>query len=312
MPVHPQAQALLDQLAAAGGPDMSELEPAAARQLYEAMSSPEPGEPVGRIESYTLASRERSIDLRLYAPESPLRLPLLVYFHGGGWVIGSLETHDWLCRALANASGWAVLSVAYRLAPEHPYPSAHEDCYAAVCAAVEHASALGTDPECVAVAGDSAGGHLAAVVCQLARARGGPKLAAQVLIYPVTDQSFDTPSYRENGEGYLLSRASMEWFWHHYLGGRADLADEPLVSPLRAPDLSGLPPALVITAEFDPLRDEGEAYAERLQKAGVPTTLAHYDGAIHDFVRAGFLMDQGKEAIDAIATALRRAVRPRP
>jgi acetyl esterase len=310
MPLDPQARALLDQLAAAGGPDLSQLEPEAGRQMYEAMRAPERGEEMARVENLRLASTERTIRLRVYAPSSERSLPALVYFHGGGWVIGSLETHDHLCRALARAAGCAVVSVDYRLAPEHPYPAAVDDCLAAVRAVVEHAASLGVDPLRIAVAGDSAGGNLAAVVSLLARDAGGPPLCAQVLIYPVTDFAFDTASYGENGEGYLLTRASMEWFRRHYLGPDAERGAEPAASPLRAANLAVLPRALVITAEFDPLRDEGEAYAERLRSAGVPTRSTRYPGAIHDFVRLSFLLDQGKEAIGEIAETLREAFQP--
>jgi acetyl esterase len=307
MPLHPQAQNLLEQLRAAGGPEMSELEPDAARQLYEAMRAPGPGEAVERVENFTIASAERQIPMRLYRPSGTGALPCLVYYHGGGWVIGSLETHDHLCRALANVANCAVVSVAYRLAPEHPFPSAPEDAHAALATVRDRASVLGIDPGRIAVAGDSAGGNLATVVALIARERGGPALAAQILIYPVTDCRFDTPSYLQNGEGYLLSAATMRWFWEHYTGGDRQLAASPWASPLRSPDLGGLPPALVITAEYDPLRDEGEAYAERLLGAGVPTTCTRYPGAIHDFVRASFLMDQGKEAIAQIGSTLARA-----
>jgi acetyl esterase len=306
MPLHPQAAAFLEQIASAGAPDISSLDPAVAREFYEAMKAPEPGEAVAECQDYRLASRDRSIGLRVYVPESSAPRSALVYYHGGGWVIGSLETHDHLCRALANAVGCSVVSVDYRLAPEHPYPAAPEDCYAALQAVVDNANALGIDPTRVAVGGDSAGGNLAAVVALMARERGGPSLAAQVLIYPVTDRVADTDSYRDNGEGYLLTRSTMEWFWQHYLADR-DPSECPLAEPLRTADLAGLPPTLIITAEFDPLRDEGEAYAARLEEAGVATTCSRYDGAIHDFVRASFAMDPGKDAIAEIAKILRGA-----
>lgn len=307
MPLHPQAQGFLDQLAAAGGPDLSEMEPLAARQMYEAMRAPEPGPEVAALSNYTLSSRDRNIPLRVYAPAGPDPKPALIFFHGGGWVIGSLDTHDHLCRALANASGCTVISVAYRLAPEHPFPAAPEDCYASVRAVIENARTLGVDPDRIAVAGDSAGGNLAAVTTLMARDRGGPSIAAQVLIYPVTDHSYATSSYEANGEGYLLTRASMEWFWGLYLGDRPGEGVSPLASPLRA-ELSDLPPALVITAEYDPLRDEGEAYAARLAQAGVESVCRRYDGAIHDFVRASFIMDQGTEAIAEIGKMLRQTL----
>jgi len=304
MPLNLQAKGFLDQLASAQAPDMSTLDPEQARPMYEAMRSPEPGESVARLRGYRLASREREIGLRVYTPVGPGPHPAIVYYHGGGWVIGSLETHDHLCRALTNRCGSVVISVDYRLAPEHPFPAAPNDSYTALRAVIDNAQELGVDPERISVAGDSAGGNLAAVVSLMARDRGGPLPRAQVLIYPATDRPTTTASYRENGEGYLLTRASMEWFWGHYLTGDAGAGANPLASPARAASLRGLPPALIITAEFDPLRDEGEAYAERLREAGVPTRCSRYDGAIHDFVRASFLMDQGKEAIEEIAAFL--------
>jgi acetyl esterase len=199
-----------------------------------------------------------------------------------------------------------VASVDYRLAPEAPFPAAPEDCYAATRHLAGHAAELGADPARVAVAGDSAGGNLAAVVAQLARARGGPRLVHQLLVYPVTDHSFDTVSYRENAQGYLLSRDLMKWFWRHYLARPEDGAS-PLASPLRAPDLGGLPPATVITAGFDPLRDEGEAYAERLRGAGVPTELLRYDGLFHGFFGMGESIERARDAMQRACNALRGA-----
>jgi len=308
MPLDPQAKFLLDQLAARGGPQLHELEPAQAREAFEALKLPIPGEAVASVQDLRLPGPAGEIPVRLYVPEgAPEPSGALVYFHGGGWVIGSLETHDSLCRALANRSGARVVSVDYRLAPEHRWPAAAEDCYAMACHLAEHGAALGIDGARLAVGGDSAGGNLAAVVALLARERGGPRLRHQVLIYPVTDCDFERPSYRENGEGYFLTTDAMRWFWDHYVPDRARRGDWSC-APLRAEKLEGLPPATVITAEYDPLRDEGEAYAERLREAGVPTTLTRYEGQIHGFVSLLDLLDAGRRAADEIGAALRSAL----
>ena len=308
MPLDPQARFVLDQMATQGGMELSDLSPAEARQMFEKMRVPLPGEPVTRVEELRIPGPAGAIPARLYAPDgvtSPA--PAIVYFHGGGWVIGSLDSHDNLCRALANRTQSAVVSVDYRLAPEHRFPAAAEDCWAAARWVAEQGGALGLDGGRVAVAGDSAGGNLSAVVALMARDRGAPDLRHQVLIYPVTDPDFERPSYVENAEGYLLTRKAMRWFWDHYVpepGRRSDA----YVAPLRAARLDDLPPATVVTAEFDPLRDEGEAYAARLREAGVATTLTRYDGQIHGFVSLFEVFDAGKRAIDEIATALDAAL----
>ncbi|HEV7735220.1 MAG TPA: alpha/beta hydrolase [Candidatus Binatia bacterium] len=302
----PQARALLDQMAAMGGAPLSSMPVEGARQLMNALASMQgAGEAVAHVEDIRIPGPGGDIPARLYRPAGDA-LPLLVYFHGGGWVIGSLESHDALCRTLANAAGCAVLSIDYRLAPEHRYPAAADDCYAATVWAVANARALGTDPARVAIGGDSAGGNLTAVTALRACDQGTPALRFQLLVYPVTDHRYDTASYRENAEGYLLSRTDMVWFWDHYLG--TNDGTEPYASPLRATNLAGLPPALVITAGFDPLRDEGEAYAERLKKAGIPVTLTRYDGMIHGFFGMGAQLDEAKRAIGQAATALRAAL----
>jgi acetyl esterase len=248
-----------------------------------------------------------AIPARLYRSQADGVLPLVVYFHGGGWVIGSLETHDGVCRDLAAKAGCAVLSVDYRLAPEHRFPAAAEDSYAALVWAHANAGRLGVDPARIAVGGDSAGGNLTAVVALMARDRGGPALRYQLLVYPVTCGRMDTPSYRDNAEGYLLSRAAMAWFWDHYVPDAKD-REQPYAAPLRAARLDGLPPALVLTAEFDPLRDEGEAYAGRLREAGVTTRLRRYDGLIHGFFGMGALIDRARAAFDETAATLRTAL----
>jgi acetyl esterase len=223
-------------------------------------------------------------------------------------VIGDIETHDVVCRELANAGGCMVASVEYRLAPEHRFPVAAEDCYAVTTWLAAHAGELGVDAKRIAVGGDSAGGNLSAVVAQLARDRGGPALAFQLLIYPATDAARDSVSHRENGQGYLLTSDAMTWFLGHYLGNDASLHGDPRCSPLRANDFRGLPPALVITAEYDPLRDEGEAYGERLRAAGVPVTVTRYPGMIHGFFAMGAFLDQGRTAVAEAARALRTAL----
>jgi acetyl esterase len=307
MPLDPQAQAVLDQLAQAKLPDFSTLEPAAARKLYEtAFRSDADGEPVAQVENRTLPGPAGGIPVRVYRPRPDGLLPALVYFHGGGWVIGDLDTHDNVCRALANRAGCSVVSVDYRLAPEHRFPAAPEDCYAAATWVAERGAPLGIDASRIAVGGDSAGGNLAAVVAQAARERGGPRLAAQLLVYPVTNHDFDSVSYKENAEGYMLTRSMMQWFFGHYLEDAAQ-GDLPGVSPLRVEGLDGLPPALVVTAGYDPLRDEGDAYAERLVRAGVPTRHLRYDGMFHGFFSMFEQIESGREAIESAALFLRES-----
>ena len=269
MAVHPEAQQLLDALAEAQLPPFEEMTVPSARAAAHGFRDMQ-GEPVemGSVHDRAVPGPEGDIPVRVYTPAGTGPLPAIVYFHGGGWVIGNLEIVDRPCRALAAAAAAVVVSVDYRLAPEHRYPAAFDDCYAATVWVAEHAAELGVDPATIAVAGDSAGGNLAAAVALAARDRGGPALAAQLLIYPVTDFNFDTDSYRENAEGYLLTRGSMYWFWAHYLGAQ-ELPKDPYACPLRAGSLAGLPPAYVATGEYDPLRDEGEAYAWRLAEAGV-------------------------------------------
>ncbi len=231
---------------------------------------------------------------------------MLVFFHGGGWVIGDLETPDGTCRALANRAGCVVVSVDYRLAPENKFPAAPQDTYAATQWVAANAASIHVDPARIAVGGDSAGGNLAAVTAQMARDRGGPRLVFQLLVYPVIDGACDTASYRDNAEGYLLTKDMMRWFWNHYVRDAEDLFN-PIASPLRARSLKGLPPALVQTAEFDPLRDEGEAYAAQLKQAGVPVRLTRYNGMIHGFFGMASVMDRAKTAIDEAGAALRSA-----
>lgn len=281
---------------------------ASARKAFERLRLPIPAEPVAHVENRTIPGPAGAVPVRIYrAADIATPAPALVYFHGGGWVIGDLDSHDNFCRALANRTDAVVVSVDYRLAPEHRYPAAAEDCYAATRWVAEYGAAIGVDGARIAVAGDSAGGNLAAVVALLARDRGGPSLRHQVLIYPVADHDFETPSYRDNATGYLLTRASMQWFWNHYVPDETQRG-EVHASPLRAEKLVGLPAATVITAEYDPLRDEGEAYGARLREAGVATVATRYDGQVHGFVSLFEVFDQGKLAIEQIASALRAAL----
>jgi acetyl esterase len=305
MPLDPQAQAFLDLLAGFEGPGIEELGPEAARELYGGMTTPAEAE-VASVEERTVPGPDgNDIPVRISTPNGVGPFALHVTYHGGGFVIGNLDTHQAVAHGIAAGSGSVVVSVDYRLAPEHPCPAAVEDCYAATAWAHEHAADLGADPDRLTVGGDSAGGNLAAVVSLLARDRGGPDIRLQVLVYPVTDHRPDLyPSHEENGEGYFLTRSTMDWFSACYLQGQElDLRSTPIL----AEDLSGLPPALVLTAEFDPLRDEGEAYGRRLQEAGVPTTITRYDGMIHGFASMPSLIDRARDAHAEISTAIREA-----
>jgi acetyl esterase len=307
MPLDPQARFLLDAIAKMNSPDLSTLPPETARALFASSERARPAGPPAHVEARELASSIRAIPVRIYRPlaaDRPL-LPALVYFHSGGFVIGGLDTSDAACRALATQTPCVVINVDYALAPEHKFPAALEDAYAAIAWVQQHAAELRVDAARLAVAGESAGGNLATVVSKLARDRGGPPIAYQVLIYPVTDLSnFDTASYREHADGKFLTRATMRWFAEHYLS-KPEEAIDPRVSPLLAEDLAGLPPALVITAGFDPLHDEGAAYAQRLERSGVATRLSPYPGMIHDFVSLSGYLDAGKQALTEVAAALR-------
>jgi acetyl esterase len=283
MPLNPQVAALLDMLSQLPPVDYTTITPQALRDIND---QPMPGGPppaVARAEDMAITLPGRTLPARLYVPEGAVaNPPLLVYYHGGGWVTGTLETHDGTCRALARASGAAVLSVGYRLAPEAPFPTPLDDCYEALVWARNNAGSLGIDGARLAVAGDSAGGNLAAAVTIRARDEGGPSIRHQLLIYPVTDTDFTRPSYIENGSsgGFLTSEA-MRWFWHCYVGNPE--TPPPLAAVFRHGNLAGLPSASVITAEFDPLRDEGMAYADRLTAAGVAVEAKVAPGMIHGF-----------------------------
>jgi acetyl esterase len=312
MPLDPQARKLIDATLALNLPPTEQMTPDQARQgLRVRTAALGPVEDVARVEDHPVPVDGGHITVRCYTPRGTGPLPALVYFHGGGWVIGDLETHDGLCRSLANAAGCLVASVDYRLAPEHRYPVAAEDAFAATRWVATHARRLGADGHRLAVGGDSAGGNLAAVVTLMAREREGPALRFQLLIYPVTEHGFDTPSYREYSEGYLLTRGDMRWFWNHYLR-RAEDGREPYASPLLASSLADLPPALVMTAEYDVLRDEGEADAARLREAGVSVTVTRHPGMIHGFLRMLNHVDRARIARDEAAAMLRKTLSPGP
>jgi acetyl esterase len=304
--LHPEVRVVLAALEAAGGPPLESMAPAEARQAaIDGLKDVDgDSEPVARVEDLRIPGPGGDIPVRVYTPEGRAPFPALVYFHGGGWVVCDLDTHDKVCRSIARGAGAVVIAVDYRLGPEHKFPAAVEDAQAATKWVASNAGRLGIDPRRIAVGGDSAGGNLSAVVSLRSRA-DGPALALQVLVYPVTNlASFDTHSYKEFAEGYHLSRAEMEWFRDCYLG-RAEDALSTDASPLLAADLRGVPPAVVITAECDVLRDEGEAYAERLKRAGVPVSCTRYPGMIHPFFSMPGAIGDGRKAIEQVAEAVR-------
>jgi acetyl esterase len=264
-------------------------------------------EPVGAVHDRSIRGADGAIAVRIYQPHGAgdIPLPVVLFYHGGGFVLCGLDSHDAVCRAICNASGCVVVAVDYRLAPEYPFPSGVEDCYAALAWVVEHASEVGGDPDRIAVVGDSAGGNLAAAVALLARDRNGPRVCQQVLVYPMLDPRADTPSHLEVGPGFYLLSEEVQWFWAQYL--TKDDWQNPYASPTSAPDLTRLPPALVVTAENDPLRDEGERYAAALSAAGVDVTLHRYDGMFHSFMSFQADLEEARALMGEIAGALGNA-----
>ena len=308
MPLDPQAQKVVDAMAALNLKPVEQSTPDEARESMRTRTAAlGPVEDVAAVSDHHVPVKGGEITVRVYSPAGHGPHPVLIFYHGGGWVIGDLYTHDGICRALVNAAGCAVASVDYRLAPEFKYPTPVEDSYAGLQWVVANAARLGLDPARLAVGGDSAGGNLAAVMALLARDRHGPRLMLQVLIYPVTNYDFSTPSYRENATGYVLTTDAMRWFRRHDLA-REDQRREPSASPLLPKSLADLPPALVITAGCDPLRDEGEAYAKRLREAGVSVTLTQYPGMFHGFLRMTRILDQARAVLGETAGALRKAL----
>lgn len=306
MALHPQCRTFLDQLAAMGGKPLHELTPdeARGRTLPPELGGDE--QPVHSVADRKIPGDGGLLGVRVYRPSAAAALPAIVYFHGGGFVLGGLDMNDRPCRALANQSGCVVISVDYRLAPEHPFPAAADDAYAATSFVAENAASFGVDRARLAVGGDSAGGNLAAVVALRARDSGGPALAFQLLVYPLVDFTDESPSMRDYADGHFLTEAGLHWFANHYLPPSVDRR-QPWVSPLHT-NLKGLPPALVMTAECDPLRDQGETFAKRLQDAGVLAELKRYDGMFHPFFSLPGAIDGGKTAIADAAAALRKAL----
>ncbi|AZD86959.1 Hydrolase, alpha/beta fold family [Pseudomonas chlororaphis subsp. aureofaciens] len=307
MPLNKQLAAVLQSLEGVTPPDFGSLDAAQYRQFADSMMAAPPGLPMHEVRDLRVAGAAGELPARLYRPLAQKGLPLLVFFHGGGFVIGTLDTHDALCRTLASQTGAVVVSVAYRLAPEAPFPAAPQDCYAATCWLVQHAAELGIDGQRLALAGDSAGGNLALAVSRLAGQSGGPRIRYQCLFYPVTDAACDSASYREFAEGYFLTRTMMQWFWQQYLpdSGRGT---DPLASPLRAESLAGLPPTMLISAEFDPLRDEGEALAKRLCEAGVAVQMRRCAGMVHGFISMAAFVEAAAQALAEAADELRKAL----
>lgn len=310
MPLDPTLKALLDSLQSQAMPPMWQMEPAMARVAFTAMMQvvgPR-DEPIGRTEDVAICDGQ--VMLRVYTPVAAGggALPALLFFHGGGYVIGDLDSHDGLCRILANEAGVRVVAVNYRLAPEHKFPAAVNDALAALSYVQDHAVRLGIDPNRLAVGGDSAGGGLAAVLAQHAPQMGA-RLRLQMLLFPVTQIGEDTPSLTAFAEGYFLEREALRWFYGHYLPAHMDRAD-PKISPLKAKDVSQVAPAFVMLAGFDPLHDEGLLYAERLRQAGVPVTVRDYPDMVHDFIYMVSALPSARPALKVASDALKTALNP--
>jgi acetyl esterase len=308
MPLDKQIAGVLQQFRDIPEPDFSQVDAAQYRQFSDNLLPAIPGDPMSEVRELRVAGADGDLDARLYRPSEEPDLPLLVFFHGGGFVMGNLDTHDNLCRSLARQTEAVVVSVAYRLAPESKFPAAPLDCYAATCWLVEHADELRVDGSRLAVAGDSAGGNLALAVSQLAARRQAPKISYQCLFYPVTDAGCNSQSFEDFAKSYLLSAGMMRWFWQQYLQDVGQ-ADDPLASPLRAERLAGMPPTTLMTAEFDPLRDEGEAMAECLREAGIPVRLLRCEGMIHGFISMTPFVEGAARALSDAAADLRGALK---
>jgi acetyl esterase len=312
MPLDPTIQALFDEMPSLANAQMWRMSPEEARVEFarlSALANPAAA-PIGKIEHAEAPGPAGTIPLRVYTPVAApgAALPALVFFHGGGFVLGDLDSYDGLCRGLANESGCRLIAVDYRLAPEHPFPAAVEDCFAAVTWVEEKAPEIGVDPNRIAVAGDSAGGNLAAVVCLLAREKKAPQIDFQLLVYPSTSFRHDSPSVLAFGSGYMLNQATIEWCASHYIPKDTDRGDIRL-SPLAVADLKGLPPAYIITAGFDPLHDEGAAYADKLKAAGVAVVHIDYPTMIHGFFSMQGLLPLAGEAVVAAANAVKEALK---
>lgn len=307
MPLDPEFEALLGAMAATPSVPLDDATVGDLRASFGMLVQMTAGDApeMAAVTDHLAPSPHGDVPVRVYRPRAVDGLPLVVFLHGGGWTIGSVADYDPIVRQIAARADAVVVSVDYRLAPEHPFPAPYDDAWAGLQWAVANAPSIGADPARVALWGDSAGGNLSAAVALRARDEGGPALVLQVLVYPVTDAAMDTVSYRDNGEGYFLERATMRYFWDAYTRNGTDGSD-PRLSPLRA-DLHDLPPAVVITAEFDPLRDEGEAYAAALAAAGVSVEQRRFDGAIHGFAMMPGLSTSALDAFDLAVTAAQRA-----
>ena len=304
MPLNPEYEAMLKQMAELEGPALIDMPVEVGREMYRTMQPEASDLEVGAVQDVDADG----VPVRVYRPVGDGPFPVVMMFHGGGWVIGDLVTADGQSRDVCRRAEAVVVSVDYRLAPEHRFPAAADDCFAATLWAAQHAQDHGGDASRLALAGDSAGGNLAAVVAQMIRDKGGPAVAFQLLVYPVTDGvNFNTDSYHENGQDYMLTADSMHWFWNHYAPNAEDRRN-PYASPLLADSLADLPPALVMTAEYDPLRDEGEAYARKLVEAGVPAELIRYEGLIHGFFGQARTVQAAAEPMARACKALKEAL----
>src|SRR4051794_796899 len=309
MPLHPTAEMMLKLLDDAGMTFTPETTPEDRRALMISLTANPafPKHPVHDVNDRTIPGPAGPVPVRVYRPSDETSLPLLLWFHGGGWVTGNLDTHDQVCRLLCDEVDAVVVSVDYRLAPEAKFPAAADDCMSAYEWALAHADEVGADPERIAIGGDSAGGNLAAVVALCARHEGLRQPRMQLLVYPVTDYEFDSPAMIDNGKGYFLEAESMRWFYDHYASSPLDF-EHWRFSPLRAPEVAGVAPAVVVTAEFDPLRDQGENYGRRLQREGVPTQVVRAEGLIHGFFGMHAFLTPGQHAWDVSVEALRDAL----
>lgn len=304
--VDPEVRDYLGWLASLAQPPLAQQTPEAIRRQNKLNASALAGEqqPLAHVEDLAIPGSAAPMRARVYADSNGGPLPVLLYLHGGGWVVGDLDTHDSVCRAIAARAGCAVVALDYRLAPENPFPAALEDGWAALRWLAEQPR---FDSARIAIGGDSSGGNLATILARWARDRGGPDLRGQLLIYPVTDCDLDSESYRTVGSGYGLTRDSMRWYWDQYLRDPA-ARESPDASPLRAPDLAGLPPALVITCELDPLASEGVAYVNALRDAGVPADHIHEPGMIHGYIRIAAAISRARKSWDDCAAFLRRVL----
>jgi acetyl esterase len=307
MPLDPQVEVLLKEIAAQGKPPLHTLSVGEARSVAEEMVAIA-GDPieVGSIRDISIPVNGSTIGARVYTPEGAAPHPVVVFFHGGGWVICSLDTHDNICRAICRDADAIVVSVDYRMAPEHRFPTAANDCFAATQWVADNAASLGGDANRLAVCGDSAGGNLSAVVSHMARDAGGPALAFTALIYPAVDMTAEGGSMVDNAHGYFLEQDGMRWFMSHYLS--PEDRSHPLASPLLSTDLSGLPPCFIATCEYDPLRDEGEAYGAALRANGVAVESKRYDGMIHGVINMTGVVDGGRLLLGDVAAHLHAAL----